>query len=350
MAAIAGRLAVAVGLVVLSVTGCGGGGGTETNGLEKKSAAEVLQAATAAFKASHGVHAVGTGTSDGRPARLDIRIQDGSASGTITIDGAPVEITTVGSDAYIRGDQQGLQAIGVSAETAHMAANHWLKSSPQELGLEGFTLDSFIADLAHPDRPYNPTVEQTELNGRKVVVVSAQDGTKLYVANTGPAYPLHVDDKGQNPGSMDLTEYGADFHITPPEGTVELRELAWLKAVEKLGAKMEKIFTEGPTDLTPSTMASLSEQLRGCRRGLERIPAPSERLRPAHALVEKACDEYDKGARCFATAARIGIPFAGTAAERKQSQALDCGFASSEALEPLTDALNQATEITSGGG
>jgi hypothetical protein len=97
-------------------------------------------------------------------------------------------------------------------------------------------------------------------------------------------------------------------------------------------------------------MASLGEQLRGCRRSLEQLPAPSERLRPANALVEKACDEYDKGARCFATAARIGIPVAGTAAERQQTRALDCGFASSEGLIPLDDALNQATTITSGGG
>jgi hypothetical protein len=142
--------------------------------------------------------------------------------------------------------------------------------------LEGFTLDAFAADMARPDTPFNPTVEQTELNGRKVVVVSAQDGSKLYVANTGAAYPLRVEDKGQQtPGSMDFTEYGADFHITPPEGTVELRELAWLKAVEKLSTKMEKIFTQSPTDLTPSAMASLGEQLRGAVAALSNFLHPA---------------------------------------------------------------------------
>jgi hypothetical protein len=250
----------------------------------------------------------------------------------------------------IRGDQQALQALGVSAEAARLGANQRLKLGAQQVGLEGFSLDSVAADLANADKPLNPAVEQTELNGGKVVVVSAQDGSRLYVANTGVAYPLRAEDKGQNPGSLDFSEYGGDFHITRPGDTVELRELVWLKAVEKLSAKMEKIFRESPTDLTPSVMASLGEKLRGCRRDLQRLPAPSARLRPAHALVEKACDEYDKGARCFATAARIGIPSAGTAAEREQTQALDCGFASSEALVPLTDALNRATTITSGGG
>jgi hypothetical protein len=72
--------------------------------VEKKSAAEVLQAATVAFKASHGIHVIGTGTSEGRPVKVDLRIQDGSSTGTITIDSARLEITTVGGDAYIRGD------------------------------------------------------------------------------------------------------------------------------------------------------------------------------------------------------------------------------------------------------
>jgi hypothetical protein len=108
-----------------------------------------------------------------------------------------------------------LQALGVSAEAARLGANRRLKSSPQQVGLEGFSLDAFAADLAHPDMPLNPTVEQTEFNGKKVVVVSAQDGSMLYVANTGVAYPLRAEDKGQNPGSLDFTEYGADFHITP---------------------------------------------------------------------------------------------------------------------------------------
>jgi hypothetical protein len=109
---------------------------------------------------------------------------------------------------------------------------------------------------------------------------------------------------------------------------------------------MEKIFADIPTNLTPSVMAALGEQLRGCSSELARIGAPSARLQPVHALVEKACGEYDEGAQCFATAAGIGIPFAGTAAEREQTLALECGFAASEGIIPLADALNQGAEIT----
>lgn len=338
------RLAAGGVFVALSVTGCGG---TPTNGMEEKSAAQVQQAATAAIEGASGVRVTGTAISEGRPVEVDLRIQDGSSSGTIIIEAARLEITTVGSNAYVQGDQQALEVLGMPPASAQLGANRWLKLSAQEApALEGFSLDSFAAQLARNDSPLDPEVEQTELEGKKVVVVSSQDGSTLYVANTGVAYPLRAEDKGQDAGQVDFTEYGADFDIAAPLGTVELSELVWLDAVEKLSTRMDEIFMNSPTNLTPTAMASLGDQLRDCSRELARIGAPSARLQPVHALVEKACGEYDKGAQCFAVAAGIGIPFAGTAAERELTEALDCGFASGNGVIPLLDAQNQGAEIT----
>ena len=73
---------------------------------------------------------------------------------------------------------------------------------------------------------------------------------------------------------------------------------------------MEKVFANIPTNLTPRAMPALGEQLRGCSNEL------------------------------------MGNPFAGTAAEREQTQAIERGFAASEGLILLADALNQGAEIT----
>ena len=60
---------------------------------------------------------------------------------------------------------------------------------------------------------------------------------------------------------------------------------------------------------------------------------------------------YDTGAQCFATAASIGIPLAGSAAEQKQSKAIDCGFAASgKGSLPMADAMNKAEEIKMAAG
>jgi hypothetical protein len=130
---------------------------------------------------------------------------------------------------------------------------------------------------------------------------------------------------------------------TVPPMTAE--ELAWLKAIPKVSKKIEKSI-ELISNLTTSGMLKLANSLRSCTRELARGGSPSDRLQPVYVLVKKACREYDKGAACFRTAASVGIPFAGTPAERKQSKAIDCGFAAQgKGTVILADAENKGAEI-----
>ena len=66
---------------------------------------------------------------------------------------------------------------------------------------------------------------QATLDGKQVVVVSQQDGSKLYVANTGAAYPLRAAFKGRAGGRIDFTQYGADLRISAPENPVDIGKL-----------------------------------------------------------------------------------------------------------------------------
>jgi hypothetical protein len=127
-------------------------------------------------------------------------------------------------------------------------------------------------------------------------------------------------------------------------------ELAWLKAIPRVSRKIEKSI-EAIRDLTPAAMARLATTFRSCTRELVRGGSPSERLQPVYVLVKKACKEYDKGAACFATAASVGIPFAGSPAERKQSKAIDCGFAApGKAGIAIADAESKGAEIKAEAG
>jgi hypothetical protein len=135
---------------------------------------------------------------------------------------------------------------------------------------------------------------------------------------------------------------------TQPPMTAE--ELAWLKAIPAVSKKIEKSI-ELITNLTVTGMTKLANSLRSCTRELARGGSPSARLEPVYVLVKKACREYDKGAACFTTAASVGIPFAGTPAERKQTKALDCGFAAQgKGAIVLADAENKGAEIKAEAG
>jgi hypothetical protein len=65
-----------------------------------------------------------------------------------------------------------------------------------------------------------------------------------------------------------------------------------------------------------------------------------------YVLAKKGCREYDKGARCWDTAARLGYTFVGSAEERRSQQAIDCAFDTGrKGTEVLVDALNNGDEI-----
>jgi hypothetical protein len=138
---------------------------------------------------------------------------------------------------------------------------------------------------------------------------------------------------------------------TTGPGPMTPAELSWLTAFEKLSKQMEDVYTKIPTNLTPKAMASTANKLRECSRQLARMGSPSARLQPVYALVKKACQAYDTGAQCFATAASLGITVAGSAADRRQSKAIDCGFAASgKGSLPMADAENKAEEIKMAAG
>jgi hypothetical protein len=132
-------------------------------------------------------------------------------------------------------------------------------------------------------------------------------------------------------------------------------ELAWLKAVTTLDKKMEKSFSATSVYLTRAKMTSYANTLRSCSRELARIGSPGDRLEPVYVLVKKACRTFDKGAKCYATAASVSMAdggvVAGTPAERTQRRAIECGGeAQGNGLNLLAEATAKGEEIKAEAG
>jgi hypothetical protein len=110
------------------------------------------------------------------------------------------------------------------------------------------------------------------------------------------------------------------------------QELAWLNAITRLQTKMEKALEkQSGLRLTRAKMTEFANAMRSCTRELARIGSPSDRLEPVYVMVKKACRIFDKGAKCWATAASVsmgsGGVIVGTPEERTQKRAIDCGGA-----------------------
>lgn len=332
-----GRLAVLAGFAACALTGCGG---DDTNDLEKKTAAEVQQEAAAALKGAASVHVTGPVTSDGKQAKLDVKIQGTSSQGTLTIGEDSVEITKIGDDVYIKGTMQALAQIGAPGAVQRLGEDKWIKLAVENLtSFEGFTTDDIAAQLTKFESRLEPKVEQTTLDGKKVVLISQQNGSKLYVANTGTAYPLRSITTKDDTRQIEFTEYGTKFDITTPPDAVDLTELragepeplsdeefAWLDKIGALREEVDRTFG-GDQGIAQWNVAELARVMPRCSSELASPGPPSARMQPVLELLVQGCREYDKGAGCFATADRLWN-MAGTANDEELNKALECGNAS----------------------
>ena len=171
----------------------------------------MLRAAVAALGAAQSVHLVGSNLGQ---ESFDARLGRSSAISTDTLTPTGhVWIRVVGCYDYIKTD------------FGHLAGL-WRRYPAH--AFPGFTTAEYAQDnpLIGNHGPQGAKVQQATVNGRKVVVVSWLDGSKVQVANTGPAYPLRADFKGQYPVWMVFSEYNVPFDVTAPSNAIDAPRVA----------------------------------------------------------------------------------------------------------------------------
>jgi hypothetical protein len=138
-------------------------------------------------------------------------------------------------------------------------------------------------------------------------------------------------------------------------GPITAAEIAWLGSMHRMHASIDATAKQN-TNLTRTAMLTLGNSFSECRRVLRGIgPRTTARLRPVLTLVNKACGQFDSGAKCWATAARVsdasGAVVAGTPEEQTQRQAIDCGTAAwGDGSNTLSEAEAKGEEIKAAAG
>lgn len=216
------RRLVTVG-VLATLTAAGCGGGDTTNGLENKTPAQVTREATAALRAAKSVRIAGETRDGGRLLKVDLRFQGRDTAGTMERDGQRAEIIKVGGGTFIRADRPFYRSADGGA-AADLIADRWVKLAPGGVEeLDDLTLDSFTRDLGRVR--VTGKVERATFAGRRVVVVTGSDGSRLHVSNLGAPTPVHKDRNGAGGARIDFSDYGTDFRIAAPKDAVDVSRL-----------------------------------------------------------------------------------------------------------------------------
>lgn len=229
------RLAAGATMIALTVGACGSAGtssttanppaasaspsatGTRpaTNGLEKMSATAVSHQAIGMFSMARSVRVQGTMIGGVPAEKFDLRYEGTSISGSYADKGSMYEYTAVGDHSYLKTNAA-VEAMGNTPDVAGMMAGQWQRTGSAPSGEEWPSRAIFVSELGLRESAQGATVAQARLDGRLVAVVTYPDGSKLYVANTGPAYPVRFDVTGNGGGRRDFSQYAAQFHVTAP--------------------------------------------------------------------------------------------------------------------------------------
>jgi len=188
--------------------------GPTDNGEAVKAPLQIYTDSKTAFARSSSVHLSGTVPSGASTLTIDIsETRTGEGSGFIEINGITVNVKLIKGTTYMQGAdffaQLGAPSIG----------DQWVSMPATSAGASEF--GSLFTFLEQPDNlltpPSGALTKGADATVNNELALTLSDGTgTLYIAKTGPPYPLRISSATGSSGVIDLDEYGATVDLTPP--------------------------------------------------------------------------------------------------------------------------------------
>ena len=235
------RTLTLAGLTTLLLAACGSTSGTSAdtvagsasssavatpagNGEAAKTGKQVAADAADALASASAVHMVGTGVYEGKPMTMDLHLQGTDVSGSVTMAGQPLGLLSAGGKTYMQATAAFWKSQQVPSSIAKKLDGRWVLV-PADAGspFEEFSAPKLADQLRQADS--GQTVTKGSYQGADVVVITESDGSTTQVAGTGTPYPLHVEDKGTEPGTLTFSDYGIVVPITAPPSALDLSTL-----------------------------------------------------------------------------------------------------------------------------
>jgi hypothetical protein len=225
------RALVPFALAGALLAGCGGnddggndGTGTPAGASTSSAAADngvaalepdaIVDKAIAAVGAAKSFSLQGEISAGRQQFAIDIKSSGEDLLGSMTINGAKVELLRVAGQAYIRPDEKfwSQNAGGDAGATmSQLMGDRWAKLSSKDAEFEEFFEITDPAKLLEPDgaltKGDTKTVDGVEAIG---VTETGTDGGTMYVATTGEPYPLLLEGP-DGEGRLSFSDFGAAF-------------------------------------------------------------------------------------------------------------------------------------------
>jgi hypothetical protein len=206
-----------------------GCGGSSSSSEASKSASAILADARHAAGTAGSVHVAGTIHDAGQTIGVDLEITGQGGGGTMTIQGAKVDIIRSGKNVYIRAPAAFYEKVGAGKAAGQLLDGRWLKApaaTPDFRDLAQLTdLGQFVSQALKPEGTVTKGGETT-IDGQKAIELKdSKGGGSLYVAATGKPYPIEFKGSGSSSGQLKLSDWGSTSAPKAPSNAIDIGAL-----------------------------------------------------------------------------------------------------------------------------
>jgi hypothetical protein len=218
-------LAACGAALTVAVAGCGG---ASDNGVAAKSPDAIVSAATNAVSGVKSVHVSGSVTSNGSPINLDLTLAAGKGGGgQMSEGGLSFKIIDLSQVVYLNGSDAFWRHVGGNA-AAQLFHGKWLRApaTGQFASLAALTdVRALFSKLLSTHGTLAKGGTSTVAGQKVVAVRDTTMGGTLYVATTGPAYPIQISKAGSQGGHITFDRYDQAVTLKAPAGSIDVSQL-----------------------------------------------------------------------------------------------------------------------------
>jgi hypothetical protein len=211
-------LASALCVLALVAAACSSG----SSGISGESPTQILAAVKQALGSASSVKVTGRIQQSGMVGAFAITtFSKGDFEGTVNQGTGAVKLIRIGNTDYLNATKSFYVADGAPAAAAQLLAGKWVYGTNAQVGLgSDFTLKTLSSQITNPPGKVTKGVTGT-VNGQSAQALHSSSGT-LWVALTGPAYPLEEVKTGTGGGVVYFTNWNLGTPPTAPAGAQSL--------------------------------------------------------------------------------------------------------------------------------
>jgi hypothetical protein len=174
------------------------------------------------------VHISGHITSGSDNIALDVVDSSGRSGGSITENGATVEVVLSGTTIYLMGNAASMAKFAGSQAAGQLLGGKWLQTSKDNKDFGSLAQLFDVGNLVQAIQPKG-TVHRgtvTTVDGQAAIPLTDSSGNgTLYIANTGRPYMIEVKGGPTQNGTIKFDEYESARPPAVPTGAVNLDQL-----------------------------------------------------------------------------------------------------------------------------